>query len=67
MESKHLQLRNMMYMDVAADNFEQLNSNHKVLECIAQLCAEVKNDIVRQIQRVGVTSHGVKCTLSSHP
>jgi hypothetical protein len=27
MESKYLQLRNMMYMDVAADDFEQLDSN----------------------------------------
>ena len=26
----------------------------------ARLCAEVKNDLVRQIRKVGVTSHGVK-------
>jgi hypothetical protein len=59
MESKYLQLRNMMYMDEATDDFEQLDSNVK-LRYIARLCAEVKNDLVRQIRKVGAASHGVK-------
>ena len=59
MESKYLQLRNMMYIDEATDNFEQLDSNLK-MGCIARLCAEVKNDLVWQIRKVGVASHGVK-------
>ena len=59
MESKFLQLRNMMYIDEATDDFEQLDSNLK-MGCIARLCAEVKNDIVRQIRKVGVSTHGVK-------
>jgi hypothetical protein len=57
--AKYLQLRNMMYIDEATDNFEQLDSNLK-MGCIARLCAEVKNDLVRQIRKVGVASHGVK-------
>ena len=28
--------------------------------CIARLCAEVKNDLVRQIRKVGAAIHGVK-------
>ena len=59
MESKFLQSRNMMYIEKATDDFEQLDSNLK-MGCIARLCAEVKNDIVRQIRKVGVVTHGVK-------
>lgn len=59
MESKYLHSRNMMYMDEATDNFEQLESNLK-MGCIARLCAEVKNDIVRKIRKVGLFTHGVK-------
>ena len=29
MESEYLQSQKMMYMDEAADDFEQLDSNHK--------------------------------------
>jgi hypothetical protein len=47
-----LHLRNMMYIYEAMDNFEQLDSDLK-MGCIAsRLCAEVKNDIVRQIRKL---------------
>ena len=61
-ESKYLQSRNTMYMDEATEDFEQLDSNLK-MGCIARLCAEVKNDVVRQIRKVGVSTHGVKVFL----
>jgi hypothetical protein len=68
MESNYLQLRNMMYIDEAADDFDELDSNLK-MGCIARLCADVKNDIVRQIRKAGVHTHGIKvrpltCVLS---
>ena len=49
----------MMNIDEAADDFELLDSNLK-MGCIARLYAEVKHDIVRQIRKVGVSTHGVK-------
>ena len=59
METNFLKSRNMMYIDEASDDFAQLESNLK-MGCIARLCAEVKNDIVRQIRKVGLQTHGVK-------
>ena len=59
MDSNYMQLRNMMYIDEAADDFEQLDSNLK-MGCIARLCVEAKNDIVRQIRKAGVFTHGIK-------
>jgi hypothetical protein len=71
MESMYLQLRNMMYMDEAADNFEQLDSNLK-MGYIAQLCAKVKNDLARLADSKswcyyswskGTPSHHIRCFL----
>lgn len=64
MESKYLHARNIMYTDEAADNFEELDSNLK-MGCIARLCAEVKNDVVRQIRKAGLATHGVKVIYTS--
>jgi hypothetical protein len=64
MESQYLHGRNMMYTDEAADNFEELDSNLK-MGCIARLCAEVKNDIVRQIRKAGLNTHGIKVIYTS--
>ena len=59
MKSKYLQSRNMMYMYEATDDFEPLDPDLK-MGCIAQLCAKVKNGVVRQFRKVDVSSHGVK-------
>jgi hypothetical protein len=64
LESLFLNTRSIMYLDEAANDMEQLESNLK-MGCIARLFAEVKNDIVRQIRKVGVESHGVKVCLYS--
>jgi hypothetical protein len=65
LESEFMQSRCIMYLNEAADDWQRLESNLK-MGCIARLFAEVKNDVVPQIRKVGVSSHGVKVSISLH-